>query len=609
MVTKSPYAWKRAAQVALSNSKGIDKDYSSQLRSWMIKKLDEYLASTPKVQNPDWNPVNASTSTDANVIVNENSTNTPPSTPVGNVGGKWGQVTSQVGDVTTKSDVVSDTSLTQTQTSISDAEAMKTSQQSMTNELSGWDAEQLDVRTKEAKANYEEAKVISEEQIAMKTQNEIDYQNKINKEKEEEVNALRIAQEKEDVSNTASRALLESKNASAEREMEIANDIELQKSTIAFAKLGLSFSGAAINTAQQIYTTWVYKLAELKTKNAYNIADFDRKVADTQFSHTQAIQKIIHSASDEEFKSKERLREFIWNAQSNLLMSRKDSQKAIQSAIDTYKKERQEREDKLYSDMKKANDEVSTSIKEMQKTIQNDEETTRKRIDLLQSNGQWNSLSPIQQVELEKRAWLPPGTSWNTLIAKTTQGISSLLKAQYGKAIGLTPNILSRMHTEVQRLSKLCYPLNTAMQMAVDKYKDELPDVQTINASNAAKADAEKAKAEKLRAEATAKLRWKTWGWGGGGSWTKPVDLQSKQMEWTEDVPLTWLALESAKILWLPTSIKKKVTWVGNYNKRTWQYTDSKWNVLNDANIIKTDDSSLKKEEKKTDGLIELNLK
>ena len=85
-------------------------------------------------------------------------------------------------------------------------------------------------------------------------------------------------------------------------------------------------------------------------------------------------------------------------------MSRKDSQKAIQSAIDTYKKERQEREDKLYSDMKKANDEVSTSIKEMQKTIQNDEETTRKRIDLLQSNGQWNSLSPIQQVELEKRA-------------------------------------------------------------------------------------------------------------------------------------------------------------------------------------------------------------
>ena len=63
------------------------------------------------------------------------------------------------------------------------------------------------------------------------------------------------------------------------------------------------------------------------------------------------------------------------------------------------------------------------------------------------------------------------------------------------------------MHTEVQRLSKLCYPLNTAMQMAVDKYKDELPDVQTINASNAAKADTEKAKAEKLRAEATAKLR------------------------------------------------------------------------------------------------------
>jgi hypothetical protein len=66
---------------------------------------------------------------------------------------------------------------------------------------------------------------------------------------------MQALQDKERAANEASIAAAQAKAESAEREMMIAYDIELQKANVAFAKMGLTMSTAAVTSAQQIYTT------------------------------------------------------------------------------------------------------------------------------------------------------------------------------------------------------------------------------------------------------------------------------------------------------------------------------------------------------------------
>jgi hypothetical protein len=66
---------------------------------------------------------------------------------------------------------------------------------------------------------------------------------------------MQALQDKERAANEASIAAAQAKAESAEREMMIAYDIELQKANVAFAKMVLTMSTAAVTSAQQIYTT------------------------------------------------------------------------------------------------------------------------------------------------------------------------------------------------------------------------------------------------------------------------------------------------------------------------------------------------------------------
>lgn len=74
--------------------------------------------------------------------------------------------------------------------------------------------------------------------------------------------------------------------------------------------------------------------------------------------------------------------------------------------------------------------------------------------------------------------------------------ITEGLKALTGKAVGVPPNVLNKMHLEVQRMLKLNVPMNTAIQMTIEKYKSAIPQVKQAEdaAKNKALMDAEKAK-------------------------------------------------------------------------------------------------------------------
>jgi len=486
---------------------------------------------------------------------------TPELNPVvsGTVG-VGGMQTSQAWTATTRSDVVSDTRIEADKTIADTAKAEADSQKKITEELSKIDKAQLDTVTSDTQKNQAEFEKIQNEQILEKSKNEIDYQNELRKYTDEEVSSIKRQQESENQANAAAAAELKAKSDAAEYEMKTQNEIATQQANIAFAKLWLSFSWAAINTATNIYTQWVYNLAKLKTTNARNYADLQVKINTIAFDHTRQVNNIIQEATEKEFTSKERLREFIEKAQTNILNSKESAQKTIQSAIDSYKKERQAREDKLYSDMNAANARLQSATSDIQKTVEANESTAKKKIELLIANGQWGSLSPAQRVELEQRAWVPAGTTANTIVAKTTQMLMDNLKTVVGKNVSVPPAILAKMHTEVQRALNLNIPLATATQIAIDKYKNSIPQVKQMEDAALAKAalDAAKTKADidvkestvnKNNATATKALRAPS---GGSGWGTK-----QKRYAW---VTVSWEALIDKG--WVPYTLDWKVyTW------------------------------------------------
>lgn len=573
------------ARLARLQSQGRGNSLVAQNLGKQVSSGTAPVTTTPQpltyVNNPDGSPVTPQPNAPTNVVAPN---------PIVPITSTWQKPigtmsTSAAGNLTTASDAASDQTIKADQSKVTTSTAEIKSQQDITTELGKVDANQLDTKVADAKANQAEAQAIQENQMVQKNQNEIEYQKQIQQDADNNVAALKVAQDSENTANAAAAAEMKAKNDAAEWETKASNEVALQQSNIAFAKLGLSFSGAAINTAQNIYTSGVYNLAKLKTSNAKNYADLQVKISSVQFDHTMAVNKIITDAHEKEFSSKERLRDFIGKAQTNILNSKEDSQKKIQDAIDVYKKEKQWREDKLFSDMQRANDDVISATKDIQKTVSTEETNAKTKIDMLINNGQWGSLSRQQQVDLEARAWVPAGTSANTIVAKTTLALSDGIKAIVGKAIALPPAILAKMHTEVQRSLALNIPMATAVKLALDKYSNQIPEVQAAKNAASAKAALDASKVNLNNATATNKLttaqaalikaqKAKTWGsWGSGGGAKAPAP--NLLYKWTQTV--NWkdydvFADKSWNITRKPVVAEGSDT---SWTKKIWSNTDS----------------------------------
>lgn len=437
-------------------------------------------ANAPAVVNPDGNPTSASTTADIapvnEPIVNTSAPEAPTvnETPTVDMG-----VTSTATNA--KNVVAADVQAAGT------AIAEGASQANLFNELSAIDSTQVETRIDNAVANQKEFQAIGEAQMVQKQANEEEYQQKLRENQEAEIEALRIQQDSENVANQAAATDMRVKTEKAERELQIANDIALQKSSIAFAKLGLSFSWAAINQAQEIFTTWMYNLSSLKSSNAKNYADLQVKINSVQFDHIRQIGTLVVETAEKEFASKERLRQFIGDTQNNILKDKKDAQKEIQDAITTYKTERQAREDKLYTDMNNANSNLQKATKDIEATVSATQTSAKKNIDMLINNGQWSSLSVAQKNELETAAGIPVGTTANTITSKTTASINDRLKDITWTNVVVPPVILAKMHTEIKRSMDLGVPMNTATQQVVDKYANSIPAVKAAKEAAALK--------------------------------------------------------------------------------------------------------------------------
>ena len=511
------------------------------------------------VNNPDGTPVNAGSSAPTNVV-----NPVPPPTPPTN--------TPSQSEVSATNTVVAENNVAST------AIAEWASQAATNTELNTLDVTQKDTKIKDANVNQSEFEKIQNQQILDKTKNEMEYQAQQQEDTNNELAATRLLQQSENEKNAALAAEMKVKQDNAEKELQIQNDVSAQTSAIAFAKLGLSFSWAAINTSQQIFVQGVRGLSELKSSNAKNYADTMHKINSTAFDHQMAINKIISTSHDNEFKSKERLREFIGATQNNILVSKKEAQANIQKAIDDYKIQRQTREDKLYADMNNANARLLTATKEIQTQVQSQEKVAKEKIDMLVKNWQWATLSPEQKVDYEQKAWVPANTTSNNIKVSIKQGINERMKAVVWKTVAIPSVTLNKMHTEIQKYMGLGYPQATAIQLVTDKYKWTLPDVMAMAAATKEKAklDASKvalndasAEAKKKAADAAmlkaqkAKTWWSGgWGWAASGKWQKATfTVNGENIQWTYD-PVTKRYYDSdwKQVSWATPYVKPSTT-------------------------------------------------
>lgn len=290
---------------------------------------------------------------------------------------------------------------------------------------------------------------------------------------------MQALQEKERASNEASIAAAQDKADAAERELAIANDIELQKSNVAFAKMGLTLSTAAVTSAQQIYTTWIYNLSKLKSENAFKMSELRVSVAKVEFDHTKVINDIINKSSDKSYEIRKKLNEDIHTIKNSIIDNRFERQKNIDKAIDTYQQAIKDNEDDVLAKMNKANEVLQKNVEWFYSTLKTKEEYNNNKINTLVSSGKWYAMTPLARSKYEKGANLPTWTvarqvqaAIGTKIYKQAQEITWLKWVTFSSAD------YNSMLTEAQRLAELGIPLDTAINQVVSQYIWTSPEYQ-----------------------------------------------------------------------------------------------------------------------------------
>lgn len=288
----------------------------------------------------------------------------------------------------------------------------------------------------------------------------------------DDANNLMALQEKERARNEASIAMAESKSEAAERELAIANDVELQKSNVAFAKLGLTLSTAAATSAQQIYTTWVYNLSKLKSENAYANANLRVEVAKVEFDHTTAVNKIINDSSSKSYTIRKTLNDDINKINNSIIDNRLSRVEKLNAVMDKYQKEVETNEENTLKLIKGAATTLDDITKSMYDTLKTKESFGQDKINTVATNGKWFTMTPAEKIKYEQTAWLPKGT------------VNSQIKASIGKWVvkeleGVANLSAGKINWVIDEALKLMDTWAYGMEAAIAVALTNSPEYQT----------------------------------------------------------------------------------------------------------------------------------
>lgn len=288
----------------------------------------------------------------------------------------------------------------------------------------------------------------------------------------DDANNLSALQEKERARNEASIAMAEAKSEAAERELAIANDVELQKSNVAFAKLWLTLSTAAVTSAQQIYTTWVYNLSKLKSENAYANANLRVEVAKVEFDHTTAVNKIINDSSTKSYTIRKTLNDDINKINNSIIDNRLSRVEKLNAVMDKYQKEVETNEENTLKLIKGAATTLDDITKSMYDTLKTKEGYGQDKINTIATNGKWFVMTPAEKIKYEQTAWLPKGTVVAQIKASIGKGVVSKLE-------GIANLSAGKINWVIDEAMKLMETWAYGMEAAIAVALTNSPEYQT----------------------------------------------------------------------------------------------------------------------------------
>lgn len=517
-IVKSKFAWNRANQVVAAKALWLTTDYKTQVEEWMKERLNVWLTDNVPKQGSNYNPTPTNQQTnyvnaDSNVttwtqVGNAKSTVIEPTEEQKALEEQKKQQQKQVDDQKKASD---------------DAAALKKEQDALLAK------QKADAEIEATRAQTElEAEKFRQEAEYRKL--EADNAARLEKEAKDEQAMLTAQKAIDDERNKASLVELEQKNKEEVANLEIQTTLNNTLSQVAFERLWMTFSWAAITWVQAVANQWLIQIATLKTKNANAYTDLSMKASEISLKYVDAINKSINEASKDVYNSKINLEDKVSSLRDNILLSKEDKAKAISKAVDDYIKGKNDSQDKMMKFISDKNKELKQSHDELLTTITKAQDSHKKTLEILISNWQINSRTKEEINELERKAWLPIGSTANMTMNSVYKSVTALAKeAWYGSDIPVV--VLSKIMAYVQRAWTLNQPLDVAISNAFNTYASELPWYANKKKEEALSIDKINSDIAYIQSQITenvaqAKKAGSSW------SWSKPKSEYDLALQW-----------------------------------------------------------------------------
>ncbi len=256
---------------------------------------------------------------------------------------------------------------------------------------------------------------------------------------------------------------------------------------IAFAKLGLNMSPAAMNTTMQIAQSGMLKLAQLKGQFGLNKATLVNKMAQETVDNQLRINKIIDDNALDVFEFKTKTKDKIAAIQSDISLSRKEKADAISKIQTDYHNNMLNLSDKLVKDTRANNDYIDKQLTQVHDMLKQSQEEGKTKVNESILSGGWSNLSPQQKAELAKDAGLSlrevEGMKTNTTYTAVNAGLAAYIPGTI-----ISPASQKVIYDDANARIATGTPVSLAIQQAILANANQLPEYATYKAQATKKA-------------------------------------------------------------------------------------------------------------------------
>lgn len=264
-------------------------------------------------------------------------------------------------------------------------------------------------------------------------------------------------------------------NEQAIYQAQIDNDVLAQQSNVAFQKLGLSMSTAAVNTSQQIWKQGALAIAKLKADGAVNIAELRMKTGQIEVDHQLKVNAIIDNAQNDIFTFRANTEDAISKIKSDIILTDKQKVDSIAKLKAEYSQKKIDLQSDLVSKIRGSNSELESKLLGVRNTLQLKQTDGQNKVMELIKAGQWDSLTPAMKQQYASDA----GQTISQIQATRTSTVYSAVNAglaAYLPGTIISPASAAKIFNDAQARVATGIPLDVAIGQAIQANAKSLPE-------------------------------------------------------------------------------------------------------------------------------------